>query len=152
MSYQLDGLHATFFRQTLFAQFELMLHEMAEKDIPITPGALKEVYLDLYKTYYGKDMVIDKEIAVEWSRIPHFYYNYYVYQYATGIAAAIHLHKLVKGNISKQKQYLTFISGGGSSYPLDLLKRAGVDLTQSAPIKAAIDHFSYLMDEIEKLC
>jgi len=152
LSYQLDGLHATFFRQTLFAQFELMLHEMAEKEIPITPMGLKKVYVDLYKNYYGRGMTIDNEIAIEWARIPHFYYNYYVYQYATGIAAAIHLHKLVKNDISKRKQYLTFISKGGSSYPLDLLKGAGVDLTKSTPIKAAIDHFAYLMDEIENLC
>ena len=152
LCYQLDGLHATFFRQSLFAEFEYMVHTHLEQEKPLTPALMKKMYFDLYKRYYGKDMTVDEEIAMEWSRIPHFYYNFYVYQYATGIAAAIHLYKEIIKNNNKREDYLTFISKGGSCYAIDQLKQAGVDLQTKAPIKAAVDHFSYLMNEIEKLC
>lgn len=150
---KIEDIRATLFRQTMFAEFELLLHEQVESGIPLTPTLLKETYYTLNKEYFGPDVYIDEEIAIEWARIPHFYYNFYVYQYATGISAALNLaDKVVKGGEAARDNYLTFLKSGGSLYPLDLLKLAGVDLTTSAPIEAAISTFEILVTDLESLC
>lgn len=146
---KLDDIRATFFRQTLFAEFELKIHEMAEQNIPLTPAQLKEEYLALNRAYFGPDVEIDPEIAIEWARIPHFYSNFYVYQYATGISAAQALvEKVIKGDKGAAESYLKFLSSGSFRPPLDLLRDAGVDLRTAAPIEALIRHFESLVKEL----
>lgn len=144
----LDRIQATFFRQTLFAEFELKIHEIVESGSPLTPSVLKKIYHDLYQDYYGKDMVLDELIDIEWARVPHFYYNFYVYQYATGISAAIFLYNQVKNDKNHCQQYLNFLKSGGSRYPLDLLKEAGVDLTAPDAVESLIKYFDHLIDEL----
>jgi len=150
ISDQIDRIRGTIFRQTMFAEFELKIHEMVEQGQPLTPALLNKVYGSLVREYYGSDIVIDKEIEFEWARIPHFYYNFYVYQYATGISAAMALHEQVLKSPVARDRYLKFLSSGGSKYPLDLLKDAGVDMTTSAPIEAAMHRFEYLVKELKK--
>jgi len=150
INHAIDGIRGTLFRQTLFAEFELKIHEWAEKGVPLTPRFLKDEFTKLYQDYYGPELILDEQVAIEWSRIPHFYYNFYVYQYATGISAAL---ALVQGvdNPKKREHYLQFLSSGGSRYPLDLLKLAGVDMRSPEPIDAALTHFAKLVDELEGL-
>ncbi|MES2198822.1 MAG: oligoendopeptidase F, partial [Chlamydiota bacterium] len=132
---KIDDIRNTLFRQTLFAEFELALHEWVEQDQPLTPALLKEHYYKLSREYFGEGIKMDEEIAYEWSRIPHFYYNFYVYQYATGVSAAHVLAKRVLGNEPLAKeQYLAFISSGGSEDPITTLKKAGVDMNTSYPV------------------
>ena len=147
----LDRIQATFFRQTLFAEFELKIHEMVESQTPLTPALLKQIYHQLYLDYYGSDMELDSLIDVEWSRVPHFYYNFYVYQYATGISAAVYLYDLCQKDKNNCQQYLKFLKSGGSRYPLDLLKQAGVDLTKPDAVKALISHFDHLIDQLSDI-
>jgi oligoendopeptidase F len=148
LSNKINAIHATFFRQTLFAEFELKLHEIVEKGNPLTPSILKKVYRELYSEYYGEDLALDEYIDIEWARIPHFYYNYYVYQYATGISAAIALFEKMKKNKNHCQEYLKFLKSGGSRYPLDMLKDAGVDLRKPQVIEALIDYFDRLNDQL----
>jgi oligoendopeptidase F len=108
------------------------------------------MYVDLLQEYYGPLLVIDPQMAVEWSRIPHFYYDFYVYQYATGLSAAMALHTQVLQSTASRDKYLQFLSSGGSQYPLDLLKTAGVDMTTSLPIESAMKRFAYLVQELKK--
>jgi oligoendopeptidase F len=136
----------------MLAEFELKIHEFGEQKVPITPKLLKETYYELNKYYFGKDCLIDQEIEMEWARIPHFYYNFYVYQYATGISAAIYLAERVRnGGESAQKDYLSFLRGGSSLYPIDMLKVAGVDMKSGEAVDKAIKVFADLVDELEKL-
>lgn len=116
---------------------------------PLTPALLKEYYIQLNRDYYGSELVLDKELEIEWARIPHFYYNFYVYQYATGLSAALALFEQAQGSPDARKRYLEFLSSGGSRYPLDLLAHAGVDMRSSAPVDAAMKRFSKLLDELE---
>jgi len=147
---QIDRIRATVIRQTLFAEFELKMHQLVEKGQPLTPSLLNKMYVDLLREYYGDTLVIDPQIAVEWSRIPHFYYDFYVYQYATGVSAAMALHaEVIKSTVARDK-YLKFLSSGSTNYPLDLLKMAGVDMTTSLPIESAMNRFSYLVKELKK--
>lgn len=149
---KIEDIRATLFRQTMFAEFELLIHQHAEKGIPLTPQLLKNEYRQLNNLYFGPSTVIDKEIEIEWARIPHFYYNFYVYQYATGISAALALsNKVVNGDEKDRNAYLSFLKGGSSQYPIDMLKMAGVDLTTPAPIESAIQTFGNLVDELEQL-
>lgn len=149
---QIEDIRATLFRQTMFAEFELLVHQLVEKGTPLTHQLLKEEYKQLNRKYFGPSVVIDEEIGIEWARIPHFYYNFYVYQYATGISAALALsEKVLKGGQSDQKAYLDFLRGGSSKYPIDLLKGAGVDMTTSLPVKAAINKFGERLTELENL-
>jgi oligoendopeptidase F len=149
---KIEDIRGTLFRQTMFAEFELKLHEMAEKDQPITPASLKEVYLELNKKYFGPKVVVDEEIAIEWARIPHFYYNFYVYQYATGISAALALsERVLKGGDAEREAYLNFLKSGCSKYPIQTLKDAGVDMTKEAPVKAAIGRFRELTKMLREL-
>ena len=149
---ELDDMRATLVRQTLFAEFELRLHRFAEEGVPLTPALLNKVYRELNQEYYGPDLVLDPELDIEWARIPHFYYNFYVYQYATGISAA---HALVERVLEKgetaREEYLAFLSAGCSKYPLDALRDAGVDMRMIAPVESAMRHFRQLVEKLEKL-
>ena len=151
----LEGIKATVFRQTQFAEFELRMHEMGEKGQPITGDALAKLYLDITKKYYGHDqklLIVDDYIANEWSFIPHFYRDFYVFQYATSFTAAEALSaKVLSGDQDAIKRYITFLSSGGSKYPVDLLKDAGVDMTTDEPLNLTIRRMNQVMDEMEKL-
>jgi oligoendopeptidase F len=151
----LENIKATVFRQTQFAEFELRLHEMAEKREPITGDALAKVYLDITRRYYGHDekvTVVDDYIAHEWSFVPHFYRDFYVFQYATSFTAAEALSaKVLSGDKEATKRYLTFLSAGGSDYPVQLLKNAGVDMTTDEPLDLTMRKMNAVMDEMEKL-
>jgi oligoendopeptidase F len=144
----IEGIRATFFRQTMFAEFELKIHTFVEQGVPLTPGLLNKEYRQLVADYFGPSVVIDEEIDCEWARIPHFYYNFYVYQYATGIAAA---HALVEPVLKNgAESYLKFLSSGGSKFPLDLLKLAGVDMRSPAAVEAIIADFAMLTEDLKK--
>src|ERR1043166_7734214 len=134
----LENIKGTVFRQTQFAEFELKMHEMAQKGQPIVGDALAKLYLDITKKYYGHDQgvcAVDDYVAHEWSYIPHFYRDFYVFQYATSFTASSALsEKVLAGDESAKKRYLTFLASGGSKYPIDLLKEAGVDMTTDEPL------------------
>ena len=151
----LDGLKGTLYRQTLFAEFELLIHDEVEKGKSLTADFLDETYLKLTREYYGHDkgvMEVEEFMKNEWSYIPHFYYNFYVYQYATGIIASMALAKKVLGNEEGAKErYLNFLKAGGSDYPLNILKKAGVDLTSEEPVKKALERFNDIVEELKKL-
>ena len=151
----LDDFRATLFRQTMFAEFEKQIHERSEAGEPLTVNGLDEIYYNLVKLYFGDSVAFDEHdqaIAWEWSRVDHFYYNFYVYKYATGMSAAIAITSaLLNEGQPALERYLTFLKGGGSQYPLDLLKTAGVDLTTPTPVKAALAEFSRLVPELEAL-
>ncbi len=151
----LENIKATVFRQTQFAEFELRMHEMAEKGQPLTGDALARLYLDITRRYYGHDQkvtVVDDYIAHEWSFVPHFYRDFYVFQYATSFTAAEALsEKVLTGDKAATQRYLTFISAGGSDYPVNLLKNAGVDMTTDEPLDLTIRKMNAVMDEMEKL-
>ena len=151
----LETLRGTLFRQTLFADFELAMHERVEQGQSLTPDWLDAKYLELTRLYYGHDagvMKVDDYIQAEWSGIPHFYYNYYVYQYATGIVASMALSEgvMAHGQLNRDK-FLTFLGSGSSQFPLDTLKAAGVDLTTPQPVEAALKAFDGLVAEMEVL-
>ncbi len=150
INYAIEGIRATIFRQTMFAEFELQIHKWAEEGTPLTPQLLKEHYIKLNREYYGPDLVLDKELEIEWARIPHFYYNFYVYQYATGLSAALALFEKAEKSEDARKRYLEFLSSGGSRYPLDLLQLAGVDMRKTVAIDAAMERFSNLITEFEE--
>ena len=148
----LDQFKGTLYRQTMFAEFELNIGKMVAEGKTLTADVLCAEYRRLNEAYYGPDMIVDDEIAMEWARIPHFYYNYYVFQYATGYSAAIALsRKILAEGESAVKDYLNFLSGGCSKSPIDLLKGAGVDMTTSAPVEEALQLFGQLLDEMEQL-
>src|SRR5258705_2453033 len=151
----LENIKGTVFRQTQFAEFELRTHELAQKGEPITGDALDKLYMDITKRYYGHDQkvcIVDDYIAHEWSYIPHFYRDFYVFQYATSFTASSALAEKVKaGDPAARKRYLEFLSAGGSKYPVDLLKDAGVDMTTDEPLDLTIKQMNRIMDEMEKL-
>ena len=148
----LDQFKGTLYRQTMFAEFELIIGRLIGEGKTLTADVLCEEYKKLNALYYGPDMVVDDEIAMEWARIPHFYYNYYVFQYATGYSAAIALsRKILSEGESAVKDYLGFLGGGCSKSPIDLLKGAGVDMTSPEPINQALKLFDELLDEMEEL-
>ncbi len=148
----LEQFKGTIYRQTMFAEFERNIGQMVAKGQTLTADALSAEYKRLNEEYFGPDMVVDDYIAMEWARIPHFYYNYYVFQYATGYAAAIALsRKILKEGESAVKDYLGFLSGGCSKSPIDLLKGAGVDMTSPEPVNQALQLFGELLDEMEEL-
>lgn len=148
----LESFRGTLFRQTMFAEFELLVNKMVEQGESLTADVLCKVYHDLNVKYFGEDIVVDSEIDVEWARIPHFYYNYYVFQYATGYSAAIALcNRILKEGEPAVKDYLKFLSSGSSADPISLLKIAGVDMSTSTPVKEALSVFGGLLDEMEAL-
>ena len=148
----LEQFKGTLYRQTMFAEFEMNIGKMVGDGQTLTAEVLCKEYRRLNELYFGADMVVDDEIAVEWARIPHFYFDYYVFQYATGYSAAIALSKkiLAEGE-SAVRDYLGFLSGGCSKSPIDLLKGAGVDMTSPEPVNQALELFSSLLDEMEAL-
>ena len=151
----LDRFKGTLFRQTQFAEFELKIHETAEAGQPLTGDDFSRIYTDIVNRYYGNDegvCKVDDYINMEWAFIPHFYYNFYVYQYSTSFTASISLaEKVISGDKEALKKYMTFLSAGGSDYPIELLKNAGVDMTSSEPFDKAIESMNKVMDEIEKI-
>ena len=147
---QIEDLRATFFRQVMFAEFELEIHELVEKNLPLTPSLLKQKFHELNAKYFGPEMVLDEEIDIEWARIPHFYYNFYVYQYATGISAAISLaERVTTGGDQEREAYLDFLKGGSSKYPIELLQHAGVDMLSPEPVEATLRKFDGLVAKLE---
>ena len=140
------------FRQTQFAEFEYLAHEMAEKGEPLTKDSLCKVYYDLNKKYYGRSVVSDPEIAYEWARIPHFYRAFYVYKYATGIISAVSIaERIYNEGAPAVEDYFRFLSSGGSDSPVELLKLAGVDLTKKDAFTACMASFKDALDQFEAL-
>ena len=148
----LEQFKGTLYRQTMFAEFELNIGKMVKEGQTLTADALCAEYRRLNELYFGPDMVVDDHIAMEWARIPHFYYDYYVFQYATGYSAAIALsRRILNEGEPAVKDYLNFLSGGCSKSPIDLLKGAGVDMTSPEPVAQALELFGQLLDEMEAL-
>jgi oligoendopeptidase F len=151
----LENIKGTVFRQTQFAEFELRIHEMVEKGQPLTGASLDKLYLEITRKYYGHDKgvcLVDDYVAHEWAFIPHFYRNFYVFQYATSFTASAALaEKVLSGDPAAKQRYLTFLSAGGSKYPIDLLKDAGVDMTTQEPLQLTLQKMNRVMDEMEKL-
>jgi oligoendopeptidase F len=152
LTYYADQFRTTVFRQTMFAEFEKIIHEKAEAGESLTPDELCKIYYDLNVLYHGKDMVVDKDIEMEWARIPHFYTSFYVYKYATGFSAATSFAKqILEEGEPAVERYLGFLKSGGSDYSINILKRAGVDMSSPEPIKQAMSVFKELLDEMEQL-
>lgn len=143
---------ATIYRQTMFAEFEQAIYKDAENDIPLTADYLSEKYYELNKKYFGSNVVIEKEIQYEWARIPHFYYNFYVYKYATGLSAACHIaNDILSGKENAVENYKSFLKCGSKKNPIDSLKLAGVDLTKKEVVESAINMFNDTIDDFKKL-
>jgi len=151
----LDGFKGTLFRQTQFAEFEQKIHEEVEKGKPLTGDYLSELYGNILKKYYGntlKTCMVDDDVNIEWANIPHFYMNFYVYQYSTSFTASMSLaEKVMNKEPGAVEKYLKFLSSGGSDYPINLLKSAGVDMTTSVPFEKTIEAMNKVMDEIETI-
>lgn len=152
LNHYLDGFKGTIFRQTQFAEFEHTIHEEARKGTPLTAEFLTNYYGELNARYYGPAVEKDPEIAYEWSRIPHFYYNYYVYQYSTGFSAATALaDKIISGEEGALDKYLTYLKSGNSDFPIEVMKKAGVDMTEKDYIEKAMAVFERRLNELEEL-
>lgn len=152
LNHYLDGFKGTIFRQTQFAEFEHYIHQKALEGVPLTQDFMTSYYAELNAKYYGPSVEKDPEIGIEWTRIPHFYYNYYVYQYATGFSAATALAKrIVEGEEGALEKYLSYLKAGNSDYPIEVMKKAGVDMTQSAYIEDAMKVFEERLNELEQL-
>ena len=149
---RLENIRTTVYRQTMFASFEREVHKRAADGGDTTPDGLKALWHDLNRKYYGEEFVIDEALTMEWARIPHFYTPFYVYQYATGFSAATALARgiLAEGE-PRVKRYLDFLTRGGSDYPIELLKGAGVDMSSPEPIEAVVKEFTETLDEMEEL-
>ncbi len=151
LSMRADDILATLFRQTMFAEFELKAHELVEADTPLTPELLRKIYRELLELYFGPEMHFESNSDMEGLRIPHFYSAFYVYKYATGISAALALAKRVtEGGDREREDYFAFLKSGGSRYPIESLKVAGVDMESVEPVQAACDTFKKIVDELEK--
>nr|WP_317402326.1 oligoendopeptidase F [uncultured Gemmiger sp.] len=146
----LENFKGTVFRQTMFAEFEREAHAMRERGEALSPAALNQLYGNLVRDYFGPELIMDDEVQLEWARIPHFYRPFYVYKYATGYSTAVALSEgILKEGEPARKRYLEFLSMGGSAWPLDELRHAGVDLTTPAPVNAALEKFGRLLDDAE---
>lgn len=153
LNHFLEQFRATLYRQTMFAEFELKVSELTAQEAGITADALCEIYRKLNEDYFGNSIVVDDEIALEWARIPHFYYCFYVYQYATGFAAAIALsQRILEGGTQERDDYLNFLKGGSSKPPIELLRGAGVDMMNTLPITKALAQFDEMIDEMADVC
>lgn len=149
---ELEQIRTTVFRQLMFAEFELYTHESLEKGIPLTSEDYSKEWHNLNVKYFGPEMVVDEKIDIEWARIPHFYSDFYVYQYATGYAAAsAFANAILDGKTNAVEKYKKFLKSGGSDYPIEILKNAGVDMTTKEPLEATIKRFNELLDMIEKV-
>ena len=152
INYFLEQFRTTLYRQTMFAEFELELGRMAERGETLTSDALNEKYLELNKLYFGPDMVSDPGIALEWTRIPHFFYDYYVFQYATGFCAAVAIaERILEQGGTAVEDYKRFLSGGSSADPISLLKLAGVDMSSPEPVNSALKLFGSLIEELRSI-
>lgn len=148
----LNNITQTFYRQVMFAEFEMIVYKKTENGTALTPESLCELYGSVYQKYWGPDMVLDEEERYTWARIPHFYYNFYVYQYATGFAASEVLAKRVKNNTdSAVDKYIKFLKAGSSDYPINILKAAGVDMNTPEPVLSTTQRMNELLDEVEAL-
>lgn len=153
LNYYLEQFRTTVYRQTMFAEFEKITHERVEAGEPLTAKEFTDIYYDLNKKYYGKSCIVDEEIGLEWARIPHFYSNFYVYKYATGFSAASALsEKILNEGKSAVEKYIEFLKSGGSDYPLNQLRAAGVDMEKKESIEKALDVFKELVEELEREC
>lgn len=142
----------TIYRQTMFAEFEKILYEDAEQDIPLTSDYISDKYYELNKKYFGDNVIIDEEIKYEWCKIPHFYYNFYVYKYATGLAAACKIASDILSNKANAvENYKKFLSCGTTLNPIDSLKLAGVDLTDKKVIESALNMFDETIEDFKKI-
>lgn len=149
---QIDGAFRTFFHQVMYARFELTIHELVEKGEALSPDRLNEMWADLIRRYYGPSVTVDEYCQYRWARIPHFYMNFYVYQYATSYAASqAVLSKFLAGDEGIVDRYLTLLSSGGSDYPIELLKRCGVDMAGPAPVEATLELFDHWVNEVRRL-
>ena len=149
---ELEQIRTTVFRQLMFAEFELYTHESLEKGIPLTSDDYSKAWHELNVKYFGPEMVVDEKIDIEWARIPHFYSDFYVYQYATGYAAAsAFANAILEEKANAVEKYKGFLKAGGSDYPIEILKNAGVDMTTKEPLEATIKRFNELLDMIEKV-
>ena len=152
LNHYLESFRTTVFRQTMFAEFEKTINEQLESGGALTADYLCEEYKKINELYYGPNVVVDEEIAMEWARIPHFYYNYYVFQYATGYSAAVAFsEQILKEGKPAVDRYIDFLKSGSSDYPLNVLKKAGVDMTTEEPVNNAMALFARLVDEMDKL-
>ncbi|WP_090640932.1 oligoendopeptidase F [Paenibacillus sp. UNC496MF] len=152
LTYYADQFRTTVFRQTMFAEFEKIIHERAESGESLTPQDFSKIYYDLNKLYYGDGMVIDKDIEMEWARIPHFYTSFYVFKYATGFSAATSFSKqILEEGAPAVERYLGFLKSGGSDYSINILKKAGVDMSSPQPIEEAMSVFESLIEQMEQL-
>lgn len=148
----LDSVRATIYRQTMFAEFEMIMHKKEKDGIPLTEEEISDTYYDLNKLYYGDNVISDDNIRYEWSRIPHFYTPFYVYKYATGLSAALSIaSRILNGDEKTKENYLEFLSSGGSNYPLEILKKVDVDMTTSKPIEEALSMFEDKLNELKEL-
>lgn len=152
LNHYLDGFKGTVFRQTQFAEFEHLMHEEAAKGVPLTADFLNQKYSEMNDRYYGPSVINDEEIAYEWARIPHFYMNYYVYQYATGFCAATALaDKITHGETGALERYLDYLKSGSSDFPIEIMKKAGVDMTSRDYLDRAMNVFEKRLAEFEKI-
>ncbi len=155
LGHELENIRGSFFRQTMFAEFELKIHDLVDEGEALTGGRFTEIYGDLLRRYHGHDeevLKIDDAFAVEWAYIPHFYYNFYVFQYATSISAAAQFSDaILSGEPGAKRRYLDLLAAGGSDYPIELLKKAGIDMTTPAPYEALVRRADRVMDEIEAI-
>ncbi|MEK4043690.1 oligoendopeptidase F [Paenibacillus sp. FSL H8-0048] len=152
LTYYADQFRTTIFRQTMFAEFEKIIHQRAEEGESLTPQDLSSIYYDLNVKYYGKDMVVDQDIEMEWARIPHFYNSFYVYKYATGFSAATSFAKqILEEGKPAVDRYLGFLKSGGSDYSINILSKAGVDMSSPEPIREAMSVFESVIEQMEQL-
>jgi oligoendopeptidase F len=149
---RVDEILGTLYRQTMFAEFEKRTHELEEQGSPLTVDMLRAEYRKLLEKYFGSEMVLEKESDLEGLRIPHFYRAFYVYKYSTGISASLALaERVLSGGEKEKTDYFSFLKSGGSRFPIESLKVAGVDMSSPAPVEAACKTFGRLVDELEKL-
>lgn len=152
LNHYLEQFRGTVYRQTMFAEFEKIIHERVEAGGALTAESLSSIYSNLNRKYYGDEIVLDPGIEVEWARIPHFYYNFYVYQYATGFSAAVYFaERIISGDVEARDLYIEFLKSGSSDYPTEILRKAGLDMTSSEPIEKALEKFGELVAEYEAM-
>ena len=151
LNHHADQFRGTIYRQTMFAEFEKIIHQKAEQGIPLTADELSQSYFKLNNDYHGNIVKPDQRIEMEWARIPHFYYNFYVYKYATGLSAAAELSKnILSGDPGKLDAYLGFLKAGDTKDVLDIMKDAGVDLSSPEPVNVALEEFARTVEQLDK--